>query len=204
MDGAGHLYIADTCNHRIRRVDASGIITTVAGIGERGYSGDSGRAVEARLTYPDDVAVDEAGNLYIADTRNDTIRRVDTAGTITTAAYVIGLEGIAVDKTGNLYIADSGNHRIRRMDTSGIITTVAGIGERGYSGDEGLAVEAQLNRPYDVAVDGVGNLYIVDSGNYRIRRVDTVGIITTRGRHRGKRIQRGRGSSGQGAAEPAL
>ena len=179
LDGAGHLYIADTCNHRIRRVDASGIITTVAGIGERGYSGDSGRAVEARLTYPDDVAVDEAGNLYIADTRNDTIRRVDTAGTITTAAYVIGLEGIAVDKTGNLYIADSGNHRIRRMDTSGIITTVAGIGERGYSGDEGLAVEAQLNRPYDVAVDGVGNLYIVDSGNYRIRRVDTVGIITT-------------------------
>ena len=183
VDGAGNLYIADNCNHRIRRVDISGIITTVAGSGEKDYFGDGGPAIEAGLIYPDDVAVDGAGNLYIAESWDHHIRRVDTAGTISTAAYVYGLRGIAVDRSGNLYFAMAGilgnRHRIQRMDTSGIITTVAGVGEMGYSGDGGPAVKARLSYPNDVAVDGAGNLYIADSGNNRVRRVDASGIITT-------------------------
>ena len=183
VDGAGNLYFADSCNHGIRRVDTSGIITTVAGTGDRGYSGDGGPAVEARLSYPNDVAVDGAGNLYIAEPRNYSIRRVDTAGTITTAAHAIGLSGIEVDGAGNLFIATADilgeRHRIQRMDTSGVITTVAGTGEKGYSGDGGPAVEARLRYPFDVAVDEAGNLYIPSGGNHCIRRVDASGTITT-------------------------
>ena len=220
VDEAGNLFIADTWNQRIRRVDTSGIITTVAGTGEftkspnffegriGGYSGDGGPAVEARLNFPWAVAVDGAGNLYIADWGNHLIRRVDSRGVITTIAgtgegtgeeryYQGGYGGdggpavearlysprsLALDKAGNLYIADSVNHRIRRVDVSGIITTVAGVGREGYGvtygGDGGPAVEARLRYPSSVAVDGAGNLYIGD-GNRRIRRVDTSGIITT-------------------------
>ena len=196
VDRSGNLYIADSENHRIRRVDGAGRITTVAGTGERGYGGDGGPAVEARLNYPEDVAVDEAGNLYIADTRNRRIRRVDVAGRITTVAGNGGVGfgegggpavrrslnypvGVAVDGAGNLYIADSDQHRIHRVDASGIITTVAGNGEGGFSGDGGPAVRARLASPNGVAVDGAGNLYIADRLNQRIRRVDATGTITT-------------------------
>ena len=196
VDEAGNLYIASSGNDSIRRVDTSGVIPTVAGSGERGYSGDGGPALEARLSYPNGVAVDGSGNIYIAELGNYRLRRVDAAGTITTIAGS-GLSGargdggpanqaqlyrprdVTVDRSGNLYIADTYNDRIRRVDTSGIITTVAGIGERGYSGDGGPAVEARLHRPSDIAVDGAGNLYIADTGNQRIRRVDATGIITT-------------------------
>ena len=140
VDGAGNVYIADNFNHRIRRVDASGTVTTIAGTGEAGYSGDGGPAVQAQLSYPTGVAVDNAGNLYIADRRN---------------------------------------HRIRRVDPKGIITTAAGTGVSGYSGDNGPAVQAQLSRPRDVALDSTDNLYIADSYNNRIRRVDTSGTIVT-------------------------
>ena len=180
VDKTGNLYIADTYNHRIRRVDASGTITTVAGTGERGLGGDGGPAVKAQLAEPTGVAVDEAGTVYIADTYNHRIRRVDASGTITTIAEVLNRpRGVAVDKTGNLYIADSGKHRILQVNRSGTLATVAGIGESGFSGDGAPAAAAQLSYPTGLAVDKTGSLYIADSWNHRIRRVDASGILTT-------------------------
>ena len=195
-DGMGNLYIADTGNDRIRRVDATGTITTIAGTGEHGDGGDGGRAVQAQLDAPWDVAVDAAGNLYIADTNNRRIRKVDSSGVITTiagtgergfggdgnravAAQLSSPFGVATDDAGNLYIADTGNHRIRKVNSSGIITTVAGTGERGFSGDGDRAIAAQLSSPYGVATDDAGNLYIADTGNHRIRKVDSSGTISS-------------------------
>ena len=196
VDGAGNLYIADTNNHRIRKVDTSGVITTVAGTGVSGYSGDDGLATAAQLNNPYGVTVDGAGNLYIADRSNHRIRKVDTSGVITTVAGTgaYGYSGddgtaitaqlnfpygVTIDSIGNLYIADSFNHRIRKVDTSGVITTVAGTGAQGNSGDGGAATAAQLNSPSNVTVDSAGNLYIADTNNHRIRKVDTSGVITT-------------------------
>ena len=196
IDGSGYLYIADTANHRIRRVDLSGTITTITGTGEKGFSGDGGPAVSAQLSGPKGVAVDGVGNLYIADTENHRIRRVDPSGTITTIAGTGGNgfsgdggpavaaelnfpEDVAIDATGSLYIADAGNNRIRRIDSSGMITTVAGTGQKGFSGDGGPAVSAQLSAPKGVSIDGSGNVYIADQEDLRIRRVDPSGTITT-------------------------
>ena len=196
VDGTGNLYIADTQNHRIRKVDTSGVITTVAGTGAGGYSGDGGSATAAQLDYPHGVTVDGTGNLYIADTHNHRIRKVDTSGVITTvagngvggysgdggaatAAQLNSPQSVTIDDTGNLYIADRNNHRIRKVDISGVITTVAGNGAGGYSGDDGSATAAQLNNPFGVTVDGTGNIYIADTQNHRIRKVDTSGVITT-------------------------
>jgi uncharacterized repeat protein (TIGR01451 family) len=192
LDSQGNLFIAESSNHRIRRVDAAtGIITTVAGNGAGGFSGDSSAATAASLWYPRGVTLDSSGNLYIADTSNYRIRRVDAAtGIITTvagssaccgsgdggAATAAGLSypgGTAVDRAGNLYIADSNSNRVRRVDAaSGIITTIAGAGGNGFSGDGGPAAKAALNGPASVALDATGNVYIADSGNYRVRFVD--------------------------------
>ena len=202
VDGAGNIYIADTNNNRIRKVDAStGNISTVAGTGVLGYSGDGGAATEAHLRLPYGVAVDGSGNLYIAGRSNNRIRKVDAStGVISTvagsgtagfggdggpataaAARLRSPRGVAVDVSGNIYIADSLNHRIRKVDAAaGNISTVAGSGAAGYSGDGGAATEAQLNRPHDVAADGSGNLYIADRSNQRIRKVDaSTGVIST-------------------------
>jgi len=195
LDAQGNLFIADDANSCIRKVDTNGIITTVAGIGGRtGFSGDGGPATQALLTFPRDVAVDAQGNLYIADSVNGRLRKVDTNGIITTIAgggnsgadgipaiesYLSHFDSIALDSAGNIYIADTGNDRVRKIDNSGIITTVAGNGTGGYSGDGGPATQAQLNSPQGVAVDSAGNMYIGDAMNYRIRKVDTSGIITT-------------------------
>ena len=196
VDATGNLYIADSVNNRIRRVDTSGIITTIAGNGERGFTGDGGPAILAGLSSPEDVAVDATGNLFIADTDNNSIRKVNSSGTISTVAgtgrrgfsgdggpaveaKLAGPRGVAVDAAGNLYIADSSNHRIRKVDTSGTITTVAGTGERSFGGDYGPAVQARLSFPRGVAVDVDGNLYIADFENRRVRRVDSSGTITT-------------------------
>jgi sugar lactone lactonase YvrE len=190
----GDLFITDP--QRIRKVDAAGTITTVAGTAVAGFSGDGGPATAARLFNPYGITADGAGNLFIADQSNRRIRKVDTAGTITTVAGtgVGGFSGdggpataarlfnpidVAVDGAGNLFIADRSNHRIRKVDTSGIITTVAGTGVGGFSGDGGPATAAQLLNPFSVAVDSVGNLFIADIGNLRIRKVDSTGIITT-------------------------
>ena len=179
LDISGNLYIAQSYNNRIRNVDTSGIITTVAGNGTYGYSGDGGPATNASLRAPSDVAVDASGNLYIADSANHCIRKVDTAGIITTVAGMSHPSDVAVDASGNLYIAEVDAHRISKVDTSGIITTVAGNGTWGYSGDGGPATNASFWQPWGVAVDASGNLYIADSADRRIRKVDTYGIITT-------------------------
>ncbi len=183
VDSSGNLYISDRINHCIRKVDTSGTITTFAGTpGTSGCCEDGGPANRARMTWPEGVAVDGSGNLYISDSSNGRLRRVNSQGIITTVAAGLGIntpEGIASDSSGNIYIAESSANRIRRVDTRGTITTVAGTGQGGFSGDGGLATSALLNRPEDVAVDSSGNVYIADSLNYRIRRVDTSGIITT-------------------------
>ena len=199
-DSQGNLFIADTGNHRVRRVDGgTGVITTIAGDGNARFSGDFGPGILASLRSPEGVAVDSKGNILIGDTLNSRIRRVDAAsGVIRTIAgdgsfafrgdngpaFNASLRrprGIVVDSQDNIYIADSENHRVRKIAASnGFITTVAGNGVGGYSGDGGSATGASLLFPEGVAVDSQGNVYIADTGNHRIRRVDgATSVITT-------------------------
>jgi uncharacterized protein (TIGR03437 family) len=191
VDSAGNLYIADSDNNRVRKV-ANGVITTVAGNGLLGFgSCDNGPATSAKLSGPAGVSVDSALNLYIADESNNCVRKVSN-GVITalagggsllgdngpaTDAQLNGPSGVAVDSSGNLYIADLGNNRVRKV-ANGVITTVAGNGTRGFGGDNGPAISAQLAGPVGVAVDSAGNLYIAEAGNNRIRKVSN-GVITT-------------------------
>ncbi len=196
VDSSGNLYIADTSNNRIRKVAAGGTITTVAGTGTAGFSGDNGPATSANLYNPTGVAVDGSGNLYIADRANQRIRKVAAGGTITTvagngtagfsgdngpatSASLSNPYGVAVDSSGNLYIADSSNQRIRKVAAGGTITTVAGSGTQGFGGDNGPATSASFSNPFGVAVDSSGNLYIADYTNQRIRKVSVGGTITT-------------------------
>jgi sugar lactone lactonase YvrE len=196
IDGSGNLYIADSGNNVIRKVNTSGTITTIAGNNSKGYSGDSGPAINASLYAPSGAAVDSAGNLYIADAGNNRVREVAaTTGIITTIAGTGtagygGDNGAAVSATlnkpsavvegatGNLYVLDSGNNVVRLV-SSGTITTIAGNGTAGYSGDNGAATSATLHTPYGLNIDGSGNLYIADSGNNVVRIVSTAGIIST-------------------------
>jgi myo-inositol-hexaphosphate 3-phosphohydrolase len=191
-DSAGNLYITDTENHRVRKVDTTGKITTIAGTGTAGYNGDGIQATAAMLNNPHGVAVDGAGNVYIADAPNQRIRKVSPAGIITTvagtgtsgyngdgiqatAARLNYPKGVEVGPDGALYIGDANNHRVRRVDlSSGLISTVAGTGVAGSSGDGGLATAAQLNAPRNVAFDSAGNLYIAENSNYKVRRVDAM------------------------------
>jgi uncharacterized protein (TIGR03437 family) len=196
VDGSGNLFIADSYNNRIRKVSTNGIITTVAGNGTMGFSGDGGPATSASLASPNAVAVDGSGNLFIADYNNNRVRKVSTTGIITTVAgngtagfsgdggpatgaQIWGPDGVAVDASGNIFIADFNNKRIRKVAANGIITTVAGTGTPGFSGDGGPATSASMAGPYGVAVDGQGNLFISDFANGRVRKVSSKGIITT-------------------------
>jgi sugar lactone lactonase YvrE len=184
----------------VRKVSSNGIITTVAGSGTKGYSGDGGPAVGALLDFPDAVWVDNLGRLYIADSLNERVRKVTPDGTISTVAGIgpvppgqpYSISGVpatsaglysptalTTDSLGNLYIAQGGMDIISKVSTSGTITTVAGNATRGYAGDGGSALRAELNAPSGVAVDGAGNVYIADTNNARIRKVSPTGIITT-------------------------
>ena len=191
-DHAGNLYVTDTGNHRVRRIDTQGTITTIAGTGEPGYGGDGGPAVEAQLVNPKGIAVDGSGNLYFAGYLNFEVRRVDAKGKLSSVSgsnepcdspggecRLSRDRGIAVDETGNVYIANIDNSHVRRVDATGAVSVIAGTKEPGYGGDGGPAAEAQLNYPAAVAVDKAGNVYIADTGNHRIRRVDVSGTITT-------------------------
>lgn len=197
VDSEGSLFFVDADTFRIRKVDASGQVRTVAGSGLLGYSGDGGPATSARLGRgAQGLAVDGAGNVYVADTDNRRIRKIDSSGTITTIAGtgawgpdgdggpakragLTAVYGLAADAGGNLYVADTWADSIRMIDTNGNIVTVAGTGEEGHGGDGGPASEARLDKPRGVATDAAGNLYVADSDNHRIRRVDVSGTITT-------------------------
>jgi ribosomal protein S11 len=174
-------------------VDKDGIITTIAGTGEEGYSGDGGPATSAKLTDTGGIAFDAGGNLYLADYTR--VRKIDPSGTITTVAGTgrAGFSGdggpateakltaydVAVDGQGNIYITDLDNQRIRMVDKDGIITTIAGSGKKGYSGDGGPATEAALKDPWCIAVDGEKNVFFTDHHNRVVRKVDPSGTITT-------------------------
>lgn len=203
LDQQGNIYFADDGNHRIRKVDIqTGIITTVAGNGRNGYSGDGGPAIQASLNDPSGMAVDQAGNILIADSSNSVIRRVDArTGIITTVAGNGGFDfdgdggpaleatlnfptDVEADQLGNIYVADSNNNRVRKVDArTGLMTTVVGSGPAGEpvsSGDGGLATQARLQYPRSVLIDREGNLFVADREAGRIRRVDaSTGIIRT-------------------------
>ena len=196
VDSAGTLYIADTYNHRIRKVTSDGIISTVAGTGVSGYGGDGGPGTAAMLAYPTSVALASDGTLYIADTSNHRVRKLAVDGTITTVAGMGAAgyngdggpatlarlnnpRGVAVSAEGKLYIVDRENRRIRMVDADGLISTIAGTGSSGFNGDRGQATQATLRAPYGVAVDRQGNLYIADTFNHRVRKVTTDGSIST-------------------------
>ncbi len=196
IDYLGNLYLSDTDRNLIRKIDAKGIIATIAGTGAAGYAGDGGPATAAQIDLPYGLAADLIGNVYIADLGNNRVRRIAPDGSMTTAAGT-GVKGslgdgglaanaqlntprnVAVDAAGNLYIAEFEGHRIRKVTPDGKIATVAGTGVAGFFGDGGLAVNAQLAYPAGLAVDRAGNLYVADSQNQRIRKIVPGGIVST-------------------------
>ena len=193
-DGSGNLYLADADDNRVRKINAAGIISTYAGTGIPGYSGDRGKAAAAELSGPIGLAVDNNGSLYIADRDNFRVRRITPDGTINTVAGngrvgFLGDNGpaisaqvaplaVAVDNQGNLYISTF-DYRIRKVDTNGIITTIAGTGSNAYFGDNGPATQAAMGLVVQMAVDSSGNLSLADSGSFAVRKFDAKGIITT-------------------------
>ena len=188
IDGAGNIYIADCFNNCIRKISTAGIITTIAGNGTIGYSGDGFAATDAQFNQPNGIAVDNTGSIYISDLYNSRIRKVNTTGIINTVAgngtFGYGGDsgpataaelkqpfGVAVDAIGNVYISDAPTHRIRKVDLTNTITTIAGNGTQGNSGDGSPATAAQLWQPYGISVDGSGNIYITEPNMDYVRRV---------------------------------
>ncbi len=196
IDGSGNTYFSELNSNRIRKVSPSGIITTIAGTGVAGYSGDGGPATAAKLHMPFGIDLDNAGNVYFADCLNHRIRKISTSGIITTvagngtggfsgnggpatAAAMLGPTYIRFDHSGNLYISDNSNNMLRKVNTSGIITTIAGTGFAGYTGDGGAATLARLYSPSGMAVDLSGNVYLCDYGNNVVRKITSAGVIST-------------------------
>ena len=197
-DASGNIYIAQSGLSRIVKMYTSGRIETAAGTGVRGYSGDGGSAIAAELTQPSDMTFDASGNLFFVDSQR--IRKITPTGIISTvagggplvqgngrdgdggpatSAYLHSPTSLAFDSAGNMYIADGGSSTIRKVTPLGIISTYAGTTSRGFAGDGGAALLARFNFPNDLAIDSVDNLYVADTDNYRIRKIDTDGMITT-------------------------
>ncbi|MFV0460951.1 MAG: hypothetical protein ACK5MT_19525 [Actinomycetales bacterium] len=197
VDSQDRVYYADASQHRVRRIEADGTVTDIAGTGTAGFSGDGGQATQAMLRAPSRLAFDAAGNLYIADTSNNRIRKVDVATGVISTVVGTGSAGNTGDggqataarlrtpydvtfaPDGTMYIADRGNQKVRKVDTSGVITTFAGNGTAGYNGDDIPATSARLYNPYSVDVAADGSVLIADYDNERIRSVDAGGTITT-------------------------
>ena len=196
FDPIGNMYVSDLNNNRVRKINTSGIISTIAGNGTSRYIGDSGPATAASFTGPAGLAIDRTGNLYVMDADSPAIRKISASGIITTvagnglqgysgdggpatAARLRGASSILVDNSGNLIFTDDGNHCVRKITTDGRITTIAGTGVLGFSGDGGPATAATFHTAHAVALDSRGDLYVADYNNLRIRRVDSGGTITT-------------------------
>lgn len=196
IDGQDRLYIADSVNNVILRIGTDGRLERVAGDGRLGYRGDGGPAIDASLYSPFDIRIGPGSDLYIADVRNNRIRRVTQTGVITTvagtglpgysgdagpanAAALRAPFGIALDARGHIYIADSGNNVVRTVDADDNITTIAGSGQRGYDGDNGPAVDAWMNSPQFLLVDDAGKIFVADEHNHAIRVISAEGTIST-------------------------
>lgn len=177
LDSSGNLYVADYGNATVRKIAASGgNITTIAGIGAYGNSGDGGPANKAALAFPYGLAVDAAGNVYISDTGNQNIRKITSDGNIRTVATGVDAQSIAVDAAGNIFYANYNDHTVRQIRPDGTQRILAGNGTAGYSGDNGPATFAQLNNPYGIALDASGILYVADSGNHIIRTLTPAAV----------------------------
>jgi sugar lactone lactonase YvrE len=191
VDGAGNIYVADGGDHTVRKVTASGVVSTLAGSSGQGGSAD-GTGSGARFVYPYAIAVDGAGNVYVTDTGNHNIRKITAGGAVTTLAGTAGVagstdgttalfnlpQGIAVDATGNVYVADTNNSTIRKIGVNGVVTTLAGVaGSTG--GSDGTGAAARFNYPFGLAVDAAGNIYAADFGNSTIRKITAGGTVTT-------------------------
>ncbi|MHB1045548.1 MAG: SMP-30/gluconolactonase/LRE family protein [Thermoanaerobaculia bacterium] len=206
VDASGNVYVGDSDNRRIRKIDTAGNVSTLAGSGTYGFA--DGPGATARFTYPYGVAVDASGNVYVADVVSNRIRKIDTAGNVSTLAgngtsgFADGPgasamfrypEGVAVDSAGNVYVGDYGNRRIRKIDTSGNVSTLAGSGSYGFA--DGPGASAMFSSPAGVAVDASGNVYVADSENSRIRKIDTAGNVSTLAGNGGRGFSDGPGAS---------
>lgn len=197
-DSSGNIYVADSFNDAIRKINPSGVVTTLAGKPPNPFSrgGVDGVGQSAGFTNPGGVATDNAGNIYVADSNNDTIRKITTAGDVTTLAgkSVLGVadhtdgtgpaarfslpRGIATDTAGNVYVADSNNNTIRKITPSSVVTTLAGkAGVTGHA--NGMAASASFNEPWGIAVDKAGNIFVAEAGNNSIRKINPAGVVTT-------------------------
>jgi sugar lactone lactonase YvrE len=193
FDAAGNLFVADSRNGVIRKITSAGMVSTVAG--KAGISGSvDGPAAAAQFSFPNDVAADAAGNIYVADNGNNTIRKIDTRGVVTTlaglakqtgstdaagaAARFNGASALAIDAAGNLFVADSSNHTIRKVTPTGVVTTFAGQAGKPGSAD-GTGTAAQFNNPTALTIDSAGNLYVMDAGNYTVRKITAKGLVST-------------------------